>query len=85
MIFDVKMEHFRQNARSVAGGQKTDAHHVMTYASVVSGESVRIVLTLVALNDLDIMMGYVENSYLTAPITVKVWTVLGPEFGEYAG
>jgi hypothetical protein len=85
MIFDVKMEDFRRKARFVAGGHTTDAPHVMTDASVVSRESVRIALTLVALNDLDIMMGDIENAYLTAPITEKVWTVLGPEFGDNAG
>jgi hypothetical protein len=31
------------------------------------------------------MMGNIENAYLNSPITEKVWTVLGPEFGEYAG
>jgi hypothetical protein len=51
----------------------------------VSGESVRISLTLAALNDLDGMMGDIENAYLTDPITEKVWTVSSPEFGEDAG
>jgi hypothetical protein len=36
MIFDVKMEDFRRNARFVAGGHTTDTPHAMTYASVVS-------------------------------------------------
>jgi hypothetical protein len=85
MIFDVKMEDFRRKARFMAGGNTIDASHVMTYASVVSRESVRIVLTLAALNDLDVMMGDIENDYLTAPITEKVWTVLGPEFGDNTG
>jgi hypothetical protein len=31
------------------------------------------------------MMGDIENTYFTAPITEKVWTVLSPEFGEYVG
>jgi hypothetical protein len=57
MIFDVKMEDFCRNAQLVAGGNATDAPHVMNYASVVSRESVRIALTLAALNDLDFMMG----------------------------
>jgi hypothetical protein len=69
MIFDVKMEDFRRNARFVAGGHTTDAHHVMTYASFVPRESVMIALTLMALNDLDVIMGDIDNSYLTAPIT----------------
>jgi hypothetical protein len=30
-------------------------------------------------------MADIENAYLTAPITEKVWTVLGPEFGDDAG
>jgi hypothetical protein len=29
-------------------------------------------------------MADIENAYLTAPITEKVWTVLGPEFGDDA-
>jgi hypothetical protein len=85
MIFDVKMEDFRRKARFVAGGQTTDTPHAMTYASVFSRESVRISLTLDALNDLDVKMADIENAYLMAPITEKVWTVLGPEFGDDDG
>jgi hypothetical protein len=85
MIFDVKMEDFRRKARFVAGGYTTDTPHAMTYASVVSRESVRIALALAALNDLDVKMADIENVYLTVPITEKVWTVLGPEFGNDAG
>jgi hypothetical protein len=48
------------------------------------GKSVRIALTLAALNDLDVKMADIENAYLTAPVTEKVWTVLGPEFGDDA-
>jgi hypothetical protein len=36
MIFYVKMEDFRRNARFVAGGHTTDTTHAMTYESVVS-------------------------------------------------
>jgi hypothetical protein len=50
----------------------------MTYASVVSRESVRVALTLAALNDVDVKMADIENAYLMAPSTEKVWTVLGP-------
>jgi hypothetical protein len=85
MIFDVKMEDFRRKARFVDVGHTTDTPHAMTYAIVVSRESVRIALTLAALNDLDVKMAVIENAYLTAPITEKVWTVLGPEFGDDAG
>jgi hypothetical protein len=57
----------------------------MNYESVVSREPVRIALTIAALNDLDVKMADIENAYLTAPLTEKVWTVLGPEFGDDAG
>jgi hypothetical protein len=54
MIVDVKMEDFRRKGRFVAGGHITDTTHAMIYASVVSRKSARIVLTLAALNDLDV-------------------------------
>jgi hypothetical protein len=60
MIFDVKMEYLRLKARFVAGGHTTDTPHAMTYASVVSRESVRVALTLDALNDLDVKMVHIK-------------------------
>jgi hypothetical protein len=78
MIFDVKMEDFGRKARFVAVGDTTDTPNAITYASVVSRESVSIALTLAALNYVDVKMADIENAYLTAPITEKVWTVLGP-------
>ena len=57
----------------------------MTYASVVSRESVRVTLTLAALNDLEVNTADIENAYLTAPVSEKIWTVLGPEFGDDQG
>ncbi len=40
---------------------------------------------MAALNDLEVKVGDVLNAYITAPITKKVWTVLGAEFGSDAG
>jgi hypothetical protein len=57
----------------------------MTYASGVSRESVSIVLTLASLNHFDVKMDDIENAYLSERITEKVWTVLGPEFGDESG
>ncbi len=85
LIFDVKMEDFRRKARYVAGGHMTEAPSTITYASVVSRESVRIALTLAALNDLEVKTADIENAYLTAPVAEKIWCVLGPEFGSDAG
>ena len=46
LIFDVKMgENFRRKARFVAGGHTTEVPSTLTYASVVSRDSVRIALT----------------------------------------
>ena len=42
-------------------------------------------LTIAALNDLEVKAGDVLNAYITAPITKKVWTTLGPEFGVDEG
>ena len=42
-------------------------------------------LTIAALNDLEVKVGDVLNAYITAPITEKVWTILGPECGPDAG
>jgi hypothetical protein len=57
----------------------------MTYAGDVSSESVKIELTLDALNDLDVKMADIENAYLAAPITEKVLTALDPELTDDAG
>ena len=44
MIFDIKMEDFRRKARLAAGGHMTKAPATITYASVVSRETMRIAL-----------------------------------------
>ena len=85
MIFDVKMEDFRRKSRLVAGGHMTDTPENITYASVVSRESVSLALMLAALNALEVKCGDVMNAYITAPITEKVWTILEPEFGADQG
>jgi hypothetical protein len=86
LIFDVKMgENFRRKARFVAGGHTTDVPSTLTYASVVSRDSVRIALTIAALNDLKIMACDIQNAYLTADCREKIWTRAGPEFGSEAG
>ena len=86
MIFDVKLgEGFRRKARYVGDGHKTETPSSITYSSVVSRDSIRIILTIAALNDLDIQGADIENAYLTAPCREKVWIRGGIEFGEMAG
>jgi hypothetical protein len=86
LVFHVKMEDFQRKARLVAGGHMTvPPSATVTYASVVSRESVRIALTLAALNDLEVKTADIENAYLTAPVGEKIWCKLGQEFGQDAG
>ena len=83
MIFDVKMgETFRHKARFVAGGHTTETPTSLTYSSVVSRDSVRIILLIVALNGLQVMACDIQNAYLTANCHEKIWTYAGPEFGS---
>jgi len=92
LVFDIKFD-FTRKARFVAnphgaGGlavQNFDYFSVNTYASVVSRESVRIALTLAALNDLQILSADIQGAYLNAPCREKIYVKCGPEFGEYEG
>ncbi len=59
-------------------------HHICK-CSVVSHETICTALLLAALNDLNVKVGDVLNAYITAPITKKVQTILGPEFGIDTG
>eukprot|EP00804_Cyclotella_cryptica_P021920 CCRYP_000874-RA/>CCRYP_000874-RA protein AED:0.26 eAED:0.26 QI:0/0/0/1/1/1/2/0/446 len=85
MIFDVKMEDFRRKALLVAGGHVTKAPATLTYASVVSRETVRITLLIATLNNIDIWAADVLNAYITTPCHKKIWTTLGKEFGDDCG
>ena len=83
MIFDVKAGSLKRKARYVAGGHMTEPPSALTYASVVSRESIRIGLLIAALNDLDVFSADIQNAYLTSPCEEKIWTILGPEFGPH--
>ena len=83
MIFDVKAGSLKRKARYVAGGHMTKPPSALTYASVVSRESIRIGLLIAALNDLDVFSADIQNAYLTSPCEEKIWTTLGPEFGPH--
>ena len=85
-VFDVKLgENFRRKARLVAGGHTTDPPSSLTYSSVVARDSVRILLLIAALNELDILACDIQNAYLTAECREKIYTIAGPEFGSEEG
>jgi hypothetical protein len=84
IVFDCKMDLTRK-WRIVAQGHLTDLPAMLTYASVVSRDSVRIALTIAALNDLEVKASNVQGAYLNAPCREKIAAILGPEFGEHQG
>lgn len=84
MIFDVKID-FTRKARLVARGDQTMPPTSMIYSSVVSRESIRIAFLIAALNDLEISMFDISNAYLMAPVSEKLYTILGDGFGDDAG
>ncbi|KAL7474129.1 LOW QUALITY PROTEIN: hypothetical protein ACHAW6_000121, partial [Cyclotella cf. meneghiniana] len=80
MICDVKMEDFCRKAR-LPGGHMTKVP-ALTYASVMSQETVHIALLVAVLNSIDIWAADVLNAYITVPCHKKIWTTLGEEFGD---
>ena len=65
MVLLIKMEDSSRKACLVTGGHMVEAPKSLTSASVVSRESVRIALTLAALNDLEVKTSDIQNAYLT--------------------
>ncbi|KAI2494242.1 Reverse transcriptase (RNA-dependent DNA polymerase) [Fragilaria crotonensis] len=80
MIFDVKMT-LERKARFVAGGHQTEPPKDITFASVVSRDSIRIAFLVAALNDLDVLSADISGAYLNANAAEKVYTIAGKEFG----
>ena len=60
---------------------KTVDVNYLTYAGVVSRESVRILLTYAALNGLDVNAADLRHAYLQAPSSRKDYIVCGERFG----
>ncbi len=85
IVFNVKMDNFAYKARTVAGGHMTEPPSSIPYASVVSRDSIRIALTMAALNNLQVKAGDIQNAYLTTQCREKIVKVCGPEFGENKG
>ena len=79
MIFDIKIgENLRRKNIMVAGCHTTKIPSSVTYISLVSQDSVQIILMIAALNDLDLQAAVIENAYVTTPCCEKVWTRDGP-------
>ena len=67
LVFDIKLgEDFHRKARLMALGNRTKTPPTLTCSSVVARDSVRIALTVAALNDLNILVCDTEGACLTA-------------------
>ena len=86
MIFDIKMgKVIKQKDCIGAGGHMTEAPASLTYSSLVSRDSVRIALTIAALNGLKVLACDIQNDFLTEKCREKCYTISGPEFGSDKG
>ncbi len=71
IIFDVKKD-FTRKARWVKDGYKDPDLTTLSYAGVVSWESIRIVLTDAELLRLPVIGGEIKNAYLQAPSSESI-------------
>jgi Reverse transcriptase (RNA-dependent DNA polymerase) len=85
MIFDVKMEGLVRKVWFVAGGHTTKTPQSLTFASVVTRESVRLGFLIAAMNELEIVAADVRNTYLNADCWEKIWFIASPAFATKKG
>lgn len=83
-VFDVKFD-LRRKARLVAGGHRTQPANEDIYSGVVSIENVRIAMMLADANKMEVVAADVGNAFLYGHTKAKLYSVAGPEFGEFAG
>ena len=84
LIFAVKHDG-RHKARLVAGGHLTPDPIENIYSGVVSIRSLRLVIFLTKLNNLEVWGADIGNAYLEAKTKEKLYIVAGPEFEELEG
>lgn len=86
VILNIKMgEIFNFKTRMVASGHTTEVPATLTYSLVVSRESVRIALTIDALNGFKLLAYDIQNTFLTTKCIDKFYTRARPEFGSNHG
>ena len=84
LIFAVKHDG-RHKARLVAGGHLTPDPIESIYSGVVSITSLRLVIFLAKLNNLEVWGADIGNAYLETKTKEKLYIVAGPEFEELEG
>ena len=84
LIFAVK-HHGRHKARLVAGGHLTSDPIESLYSGIVSIKSLRLVIFLAKLNNLEVCGADIGNANLAAKTKEELYIVAGPEFEELEG
>ena len=74
-----------RKARYLGGGHLTQVSLSLSYSSVVSRDSVRIMFLVAVLKNLDIKMCDIGNAYLNAETRERLWFTAGQEWGSRAG
>ena len=75
----------RHKDRLVAGGHLTPDPIESIYSEVVSIRSIRLVILLAKLINLEVWGAHIGNAHLEAKTKVKLYVVAGPEFEELEG
>ena len=83
-VFTIKPDGTHK-ARCVTGGHVTGPMEDNVFAAVVKMPNIQLVLLLVALNDLQVLMGDIKNAYLYAKMHEKVFIIAGEEFDPLQG
>lgn len=65
----------------MAQGFRKDPPACMTYASAVGRDSIRLGFLIAVNNDLQVLAGDIQNAFLNAPCSKKVYIIAGPEWG----
>ena len=74
------MADLQRKTRMVARGRMTDVPLTIMYDGVVSFETVKISLTVEALNDMNVKTDDIMNAYIKALYRETSYTILGTEF-----
>ena len=81
VIFDAKHDG-RRKARFVAGGHLTSDPGEDSYSGVIAPDAIRLGMFAAVHNNLKVLTADIGNAYLYANTKEKVYTVLGPEYGN---
>ena len=85
MIFDININNFKKKDRYVSGGHTMEPPSSIIYARIFSRKIVSVALTMASFKNLFVFTNDVQNAYLKSPVTKKIWTTCGPEFGSDSG